>query len=140
MLYRKAIDWPIGNDDDPHAIVVTFVRESAHGDPFVGADNDGETLQVTISDRALDERLTALAAKRTVGEPSPLSYPSLERTELFADIYALAERDLVAQGEDVAGAALSAFVPKANIETIAEVDDAIAMNARFDRGEPLDES
>lgn len=138
MLYRKAINWPLGDDDDPHAIAVSFVRESAHGEVFAGDDRDGEVVEVRVSSADLNERLERLAARKQVGEPSPLSFSSDERTSLFAAIFALAERDLVAQAEGVAGVALPAFEARPNLWTIAEEEAALAIHrgvsARDERG------
>jgi hypothetical protein len=135
MLYRKAINWPLGDDDDPHAIAVSFVFESAHGQAFAGHDRDGEIVEVCMSDAALNERLEHLAAQRMAGAPSPLSYPSPTRDALFADIFAAAER-IVRSKEPVAGTELPAFEARANLWTIAEEELAGAV----DRGEAtLDE-
>lgn len=135
MLYRKAINWPLGDDDDPHAIAVSFVRESAHGDVFAGDDRDGDIVDVRISSAELNERLERLAARKQVGEPSPLSYPSEERTSLFADIFAAGERELVQAGETIAEPIarreLPVFEPRANLWTIADEELAGAV----DRGD-----
>lgn len=136
-LYRQAVSWPLNDGkDDSRGIGVAFVREHAHGDQYGGADNDGELVTVTIENEALAGELQRLADQQL------LQWPSRERAELHARIFAAAEsqhggiveRDGSHQG--FAGTALPTFEPAGNIPSVHDLEaDAEAAQLAAERGE-----